>query len=164
MIDAIEKERLLPEFSVLDALEVFDHAWGEVKDETIVNCFAKAGVSKEKQTDALLVAYDPSRISRTSSISLQFTPPEFFPERITAKDVVSMDYFVNHIEPIINHEDISDVLDEVNLEAEEDGDGDKDILIEATFPQLGVVCQALELLRRYMIFSDNGECIHKCIN
>ena len=75
-----------------------------------------------------------------------------------------MDYFVHHIEPIINHEDISDVLDEVNLEAEEDGDGDKDILIEATFPQLGVVCQALELLRRYMIFSDNGECIHKCIN
>ena len=75
-----------------------------------------------------------------------------------------MDYFVNHIEPIINHEDISDVLDEVNLEAEEDGDGDKDILIEASFPQLGVVCQALELLRRYMIFSDNGECIHKCIN
>ena len=66
LIDAIEKERLLPEFSVLDALEVFDHAWGEVKDETIVNCFAKAGVSKEKQTDALLVAYDPSRISRTS--------------------------------------------------------------------------------------------------
>ena len=71
-----------------------------------------------------------------------------------------MDDFVNTTEPIMNDEEIiSDVLDDENLEAEEDEDGDVDILIEPTCPQSGDVRQALEVLRRYMIFSDNGECI-----
>ena len=38
--------------------------------------------------------------------------------------------FVNTIEPMMNDEEIiSDVSDEENLESEEDGDGDVDILI-----------------------------------
>ena len=48
-----------------------------------------------------------------------------------------------------------------NLEAEEDGDGDVHILIELTCRQLGHVRQALEVLKIFIIFRDNGECIHK---
>ena len=36
--------------------------------------------------------------------------------------------------------------------------------IKLTCPQSGIVRQALEVLRSYMILSDNGECIRKCIN
>ena len=50
------------------------------------------------------------------------------------------------------------------LEAKEDEDGDVDILIEPTCPQLSDVLQALEVLRRYMIFCDSGQCIQRCIN
>ena len=58
---------------------------------------------------------------------------------------------------------ISDLLGEENFEAD-DENVDVDFLIEPTCPQSGIVRQALEVLRNYMIFSDNGECIHKCIN
>ena len=37
-------------------------------------------------------------------------------------------------------------------------------MIEPTWPQLGIVHQTLVVLPSYMIFSDNGECIHICIN
>ena len=50
---------------------------------------------------------------------------------------------------------------EENLEAEEDGDGDVHILIELACLQLGDVRQTLEVLKIFMIFRDNGECIHK---
>ena len=164
-IDAIEKEKPLPEFSVLDAMPMLDVAWGKVKAETIGNCFAKAGISEKKQADALLDADDPFKDLQDQLDKLAVHTSEFFPEGTTAKDVVSMDDFVNTTEPIMNDEEIiSNVLDEENLEAEEDKDGDVDILIEPTCPQSGDVRQALEVLRRYMVFSDNGVCIHKCIN
>ena len=93
---------------------------------------------------------------------------EFFLERTTAKDVASIDDFVYTTEPILNDEEITpNVLDEETLEAEEEKDGDKDILVEPTCPQSVDVPQELEVLRRYMILSDNGGgegCTHKCIN
>ena len=45
-IEAIEKNKPLPEFSILDAMRMLDVAWGKVTKETVVNCFAKAGISK----------------------------------------------------------------------------------------------------------------------
>ena len=145
-------------------MQMLDVAWGKVKAETIGNCFAKAGISEKKQADALLDADDPFKDLQDQLDKLAVHTSEFFPEGTTAKDIVSMDDFVNTTEPIMNDEIISDVLDEENLEAEEDEDGDVDILIEPTCPQSGDVRQALEVLRRYMIFSDNVEYIHKCIN
>ena len=56
-----------------------------------------------------------------------------------------------------DEEIISDVLGEENFEAEEDEDSDVDFLIEPTCPQSGVVHHALEVLKSYMIFSDNEE-------
>ena len=58
---------------------------------------------------------------------------------------------------------ISDVFGEENFETEEDKDSDVDLLLEPTFPQSGIVCQILKMLRSYMIFSDNREYIHICI-
>ena len=76
-----------------------------------------------------------------------------------------MDEFVNTTELIMNDEEIiPDVIGEENFEAEEDEDSEVDFLIKRTCPQSGIVRQALEILESYMIFSDNGECIHKCIN
>ena len=135
-----------------------------MKTETICNCFAKDGILEKKCTDALLVAADPLKDLNDQLEKLVVHTSEFFPEGTTAKDVVSMDDFVNITEPIINGEEIiSDLLKEEKFEAEEDEDSDVDFLIEPTCPQSGIVRQALEVLRSYMIFSNNGECIHKCI-
>ena len=44
---------------MLDAMQMLDFAWGNVTTKTVVNCFEKAGILKEKQSEALLDANDP---------------------------------------------------------------------------------------------------------
>ena len=59
LIEAIEKKKPLPEFSLLDAMQMLDVAWGKVTTKTVVKCFEKGGISKEKQYETLLDADDP---------------------------------------------------------------------------------------------------------
>ena len=40
-------------------MQILDVAWGKVTTKTVVNCFEKAGILKEKQSEALLDANDP---------------------------------------------------------------------------------------------------------
>ena len=61
LIEAIEKNKPLPEFSILVAMRMLEVAWEKVIKETVVNCFAKAGISKEKQVESLSEADDPFR-------------------------------------------------------------------------------------------------------
>ena len=42
LIGAIEKKKLLPEFSRLDATQMLQVGWGKVTTKTVVNCFEKA--------------------------------------------------------------------------------------------------------------------------
>ena len=53
------------------------------------------------------------------------------------------------------------VLDEEGPETEDDTD---DVSNEPICPQSSDVRQALEVLREYMLFSDNGKFINKCLN
>ena len=75
LIEATEKKKPLPEFSILDALQMLDLAWRKVTTKTVVNCFEKAGVSKEKQSEAFVGADDPLKISRNNWISLPYINP-----------------------------------------------------------------------------------------
>ena len=59
LIEAIEKNKPLPEFSIIDAMQMLDVAWGKVTTTTVVNCFENAGISNEKQSEALLDADNP---------------------------------------------------------------------------------------------------------
>ena len=56
---------------------------------------------------------------------------------------------------------LCDVLDEEGFETEDDTDY---VSNEPIFPQSSDARQALDVLREYMLFSDNGEFVHKCLN
>ena len=56
---------------------------------------------------------------------------------------------------------LSDVLDEEGSETEDDTD---DVSNEPICQQSSDVRQALNVLREYMLFSNNGEFIHKFLN
>ena len=56
---------------------------------------------------------------------------------------------------------LCDVLDEERSETEDDTD---DVSNEPICPQSSDVCQALDVLREYMLCSDNGEFIHRFLN
>ena len=65
-------------------------------------------------------------------------------------------------EPLMTDEAIlCDVLDEEGSETEDDTDN---VSNEPICSQSSDVRQALDVLREYMLFSDNGEFIHKCLN
>ena len=56
---------------------------------------------------------------------------------------------------------LHDVLDEEGSETEDDTD---DVSNEPIYPQSSNVRQVLDVLREYMLFIDNAEFIHKCLN
>ena len=59
LIEAIEKKKPFPEFFILGAMQMLDIAWGKVTTKTVVKCFEKGGISKEKQCGTLLDTDDP---------------------------------------------------------------------------------------------------------
>ena len=143
-------------------MQMLDLAWGKVTTKTIVNCFEKAGISKEKQSEALLDADDPFNDLLEQLHKLAVYNPEFFPEGITANDIVSVDDSLTSTEPRMTDDAIlCDVLDEEGSETEDDTNG---VSNEPICPQSSDVRQALDVLREYMLFSDNGEFIHKCLH
>ena len=162
LIEAIEKKKTLPEFSILDAMQMLDLAWEKVTTKTVVKCFEKAGISKEKQSETLLDADDPFKDLQEQLAKLAVYNPEFFPEGTTANDIVSVDDSRTSTEPLMTDDAIScEVLDEEGSETEDDTDS---VSNEPICPQSSDVRQALGVLRECMLFSDNGEFIHKCLN
>ena len=91
LIEATEKKKLLLEFSINDAIQMFDVAWGKVTTKSIVNCIRKAVISKEKQSKALLDADDPSKDLQEQLNKLAIYNAKFFLEGTTANDIVSVD-------------------------------------------------------------------------
>ena len=162
LIEAIEKKKPLPEFSILDTMQMLDLTWGKVTTKAVANCFEKAGISKEKQSEALLDAEDLFKDLQEQLDKLTVYNPEFFPEGTAANDVVSVDDSLTSTELLMTDDAIlCDVLHEEGSETEDDADG---VSNEPICPQSSDVRQALDVLREYMLFSDNGEFIHKCLN
>ena len=164
LIEANEKfiKKPLPEFSILDAMQMLDLAWGQVTTKTVVNYFEKARISKEKRSEALLDADYPFKDLQEQLDKLAVYSPELFPEGTTANDIVSVDDSLTSTEPLITDDAIlCGVLDEEGSETKDDTDS---VSNEPICPQSSDVGQALDVLREYMLFSDNGELIHKCLN
>ena len=87
LIEAIEKKKPLPEFSILCAIQMLDVVWGKVTTKTVV----KARISKEKQSEALLDAHDTFKNLPEQSDKLAVYNPKFFAEGTTVNDIVSGD-------------------------------------------------------------------------
>ena len=138
LIEAIEKKKPLPEFSILDAMQMLDVAWGKVTTKTVVNCFEKARILKEKQSEILLDADDPFKDLQKQLDKLAIYNPKFFVEGTTANDIVSADDSLASTEPLMTDDAIlSNVLDEVGSQTEDDTD---DVSNEPICPQSIVMC------------------------
>ena len=101
LIEAIEKKKSLPEFFIVDDMQMLDVAWGKVTTKTVVNCFEKAGISKEKKSKALLDAGNPFKDLLEQLDKFAIYNPKFFPYGATAIDIVSVDDCFTSIEPLM---------------------------------------------------------------
>ena len=79
LIEVIEKKKTFPEFSILDVMQVLDLAWRKLTTKIVVNYFKKAGILKEKQSEALLDADYPFTYLQEQLDKLAVYNPEFFP-------------------------------------------------------------------------------------
>ena len=87
---------------------------------------------------------------------------KFIPEGTTTHDIVSLDDSPTSTVPLMTDDAIlCDVLDEEGSETEDDTD---DVSNEPICPQSSDKRQALDVLLEYILFSDNGEFIHKWLN
>ena len=89
---------------------------------------------------------------------------QFLPEGTTTNDIANdiVDDSLTSTDPLMTDNRIlCDVLDEEGSETEDDTD---DVSNEPICPQSSDVHQALDVFREYMLLSDNGEFIHKCLN
>ena len=59
IISAIGQLKSLPKISILDAMDILAASWSMVSETTIVNCFAKAGLSFKNQHQAVSDEDDP---------------------------------------------------------------------------------------------------------
>ena len=145
MIETIEKKKPLPEFPILDVMQMLDIVWGKVITKIIVNCFEKDGISKEKQSEALLHADDPFKDLQEQLKKLAVYTPKFFPEGTTANDIVSVDDSLTITEPLMTDDTIlCDVLDEGGSETEDHTDY---VSNETICPQSSDVRLALDVLQ-----------------
>ena len=64
-INAIDSNKELPKITILDAMVMLEQSWSMLPDTTIINCFKKAGISKESQQNSINNTDDPfATISR----------------------------------------------------------------------------------------------------
>ena len=97
LVVAINKGKDIPISSILDAMKMLDLAWQKVKTSAIVNCFAKARISKDQQKSAQLDDDDPFRDLQNQIEKLG----DFYPPGTTAEDVVSADENVMSTVPLL---------------------------------------------------------------
>ena len=154
LVVAINKGKDLPVFPILDTIKILDLAWQKVKTSTIVNCFAKAGISKDLQKSAQSNGDDPFRDLQNQIEKLV----EFYPPGTTAEDAVSADESVVCTIPLLTDEElIEEMNDENGDDADNEEEDDDDALLNPVCPKVSYIREALQLLHDYMPFSLNSE-------
>ena len=86
-------------------MQMIDVAWGKVTTKTVINCFEKSGISKEKQSEALLDADDPFKIFRNNWISLPYITPSSSQKEPPSNDIVAVVDSLTSTEPLMTDDE-----------------------------------------------------------
>ena len=140
---------------------MFDLAWQKVKTSTIINCFAKAVISKDQQKSAQSDDDNPFRDLQNQIEKLG----GFYPPGTTAEDVVSADENVVCAVPLLTDEELIEEMDNENGDDADNGEDDDDnALLNPACPKVSDIRESLQVLHDYMPFSLSGEDIRQKFN
>ena len=159
-IAAVDNNKHLPNLSILDAMAILTEAWGRVSEQTICNCFRKAGIGNQAQQSALNDDDDPFKILLEDIGALRERSPELVPDEVSAEDVVDTDRGVLTSDTgSLSDEDIlAEFREENEMEVDDGNDRNEDEQQEETpkRPTKSEVHQAIETLSRYSLFAVDG--------
>ena len=145
--------------SILDAMAILTEAWGRVSEETIRNCFRKAGIGNQAQQSALNDDDDPFKILLEDISALRERSPELVPDEVSAEDVVDTDSGVltSDIGSLSDEDILAEFREENQMEVDDGDDGNEDEQGETPKrPTKSEVHQAIETLSRYSLFAVEG--------
>ena len=105
IITALENDEDMPSFSVLDAMKMLVLAWESVTEETIINCFSKAGISKDQQVAAINDDDDPFKALTKEIESLWGRKLDLAPE-FASNNLLNVDEYLVCTESLLTDDDI----------------------------------------------------------
>lgn len=153
-IMAVDSKKDLPKFTVLDAMMMLTQSWNEVSENTIVNCFNKAGISSQSQSDAVQDMDDPfialkDSLDELSSLdpTLVDTDAENFLD-VDSNVLTSTATSVDDEEILAQYKECSanDDIDHDTIDTE-----DKDAPVK---PKLQELYAAVDVLERYSLYQE----------
>ncbi len=145
----------LPKISILAAMNMLATSWDMVTKTTIVNCFAKAGLSADTQGQALQDEDDPFKDLEKEIEKLQGKDQEVAPLSANAKDFLNVDEGIMATETLQTEEEILAELRGEELKDSQDDDIECDELTSK--PTADGIRNAMEVVFNYCIFSEQGD-------
>ena len=91
IIHSYDNEHCPPKISILDAMFMITSAWRDVKPDTVINCFKKAGIAPPSQGEAINDTDDPFAFLANSLEELHSSNPDMVPIDIRAEDFIDFD-------------------------------------------------------------------------
>ena len=129
-------------------MQMLVSAWNSVPEETIVNCFRKAGISAENQTAAIADDDDPFKELQEEIDTLRTCQPDLIPEVIDANTLVEVDSEIIAAQPLPSDNEILAEFMDID---------DQDDDIEFIDDKKSELLCALETLQQFSLFtSDDG--------
>ena len=84
-INAMESNKELPKITILGAMTMLEQSWSTLPDTTVINCFKKAGISKESQQYSIQDTDDPFVQLSEMLDELRALDPNLAPESFNAE-------------------------------------------------------------------------------
>ena len=153
IITALENDEDMPSFSVLDAMKMLVLAWESVTEETIINCFSKAGISKDQQVAAINDNDDPFKALTEEIECLRALKLDLAPE-FNSNNLLNVDYGLVCTESLLTDDDIIEQFTRNDDDDECGSDDDKDDEVLVMKPTKTSLHSAIDTLMTYSMFDD----------
>ena len=112
MIKVLDKNKHLPNISIIQAIKYLVSSWNSVSKETIINCFNKAGISDSRKQLAITDADCPFKALTEDLSNLREIDQNVVQEELSAKSFTDLDNNVVTTVPISNDQEIvAEILD-----------------------------------------------------
>ena len=152
IITALENDEDMSSFSVLDAMKMLVLSWESVTEETIINCFSKAGISKDQQVAAINDDDDPFKALTEEIESLRARKLDLAPE-FKSNNLLNVDDGLVCIESLLTDDDIIEQFTRNDDDNECGSDYDKDDEVQVMKPTK-TLHSAIDTLMTYTMFDD----------
>ena len=142
----------MPSISMLEAMKMLAHSWGEISESTVINYFRKAGFKEgvSDEDDDTLSAFESS-IDQLRQRDVNVIPTEF-----TYKEILTVDDDIAVMGGVMTDEKI--VQDLIEVAEEEVQEEDEEVTDETiTKRTTEEICKAIDTLVNFSNFTQSGE-------